>query len=148
MSRFVLVGHGLGAALAALAAPRVEAEALALLAPVVRGGAELRALSLWSRRIADGLDLPAGEAEREGVAGFVAPPALRESIAALDLTVAETSPAERVFLAARADRPLDHRLADRLRAEWVDLTVFDYDGHAAALEAPTRRGRRSPCSRP
>ena len=138
VSRLVLVGHGLGAALATLAARRVEAEALALLAPVVRGGAELRALSLWSHRIAIGLDLPAGEAEREGVAGFALPPALRASIAALDLTVARPLPAERVFLAARAHRPLDYRLADRLRAEWADLTVFEYDGYAAAVEAPTR----------
>lgn len=137
VSRLVLVGHGLGAALAALAARRVEAEALALLAPVVRGGAELRMLALWSRRVAGALELPVGEAEREGVAGFVLPPALQASIAALDLTAAQTAPAERVFLGARAHRALDLRLADRLRAEWADLTVMAYDEHAAALEQPT-----------
>jgi len=137
VARLVLVGHGLGAALAALAARRVGAEALALLAPVVRGGAELTALSLWSRTIARGLDLPAGEAEREGVAGFDLPPALHASIAALDLTFTQVLPAERVFLATRPERALDSRLADRLRAEWADLTIFDYDGHAAALAAPT-----------
>ena len=137
VSRLVLVGHGLGAALAALAARRVGAEALALLAPVVRGGAELRALSVASRVIAESLDLPIGETAGEGVAGFGLPPALQASIAALDLTVAQVLPSERVFLAIRADRALDLRLADRLRAEWADLTVFDYDEHAAAVATPT-----------
>ena len=127
VERVVLIGHGLGAVVAAQAAPRVGAEALAVLAPPSSGRAHLRELALWGRWIAQGLGLAPGDAETEGVGGFRLPLALRTSIAGIDLSAVEAAPAPTIFLAARPRCLADVQLAEHWRARGADLTVADYD---------------------
>lgn len=134
VTRVVLIGHGLGAAVAALAAPRAAAEGLALLAPVSRGRDHLRETSVWGAMVAETL----GFAPQPGaIAGFETPPALAEAIGALDLTKLTAAPAASVLVAARPGRAGDTRLGAAFQALGADVRDVAYDGYEAALGNPT-----------
>lgn len=141
VERIVVVGHGLGAAVAALVGPRIGAAAAALFAPPTSGRVHVRELELWGRRVAEGLGFAPGAAEAEGVGGFRLPPAMRASIEALDLRTLP-APAPSVFLAGRPSCTADAELAERLSRHGSTVAVVEYAEHAAALEAPT--GARPP----
>lgn len=134
VERVVLIGQGLGAVVAALAAPRVAAEGLALLAPAVRGRDHLRELSVWGAMTAEAMHLAPGVG---GVAGFELPAAVAEALAAFDLSKLETAPAAKVLIAARPGRAGEARLADRLAALGASVERLAYDGYEAALGNPT-----------
>jgi alpha-beta hydrolase superfamily lysophospholipase len=137
VERIVLVGHGLGAAIAALAAPRIRAEGLALLAAPSSGRAHLRELELWGRWVAEGLGLEPGDPDTDDVGGFRPPERLAASIAELDLMAMPEAPAPSIFLAAPLDQGLGAALARRLEDLGAELETAAYREHAAALEAPT-----------
>jgi hypothetical protein len=130
----VLAGQGLGAAVAALAAPRAGAEALVLLAPVVRGRDHLRELAAWGAMTAEAMHLAPGVG---GVAGFETPAAIARDLAGFDLSALEAAPAPRVLVAARPGRLGETRLADRFEALGAAVERIAYDGYEAALGNPT-----------
>jgi pimeloyl-ACP methyl ester carboxylesterase len=135
VERLVLVGHGLGAAIAALAAQRIGAEALALLAPPASGRAHLRELELWGRWVSEGLGLDPDDPQAD--AGYRLPAPFAASLAALDLMTLAGAPAKRIFLAAPPDHGAGSALARMLGELGAEVETAPYREHAAALEAPT-----------
>jgi pimeloyl-ACP methyl ester carboxylesterase len=134
VARVVLVGQGLGGAIAALAAPAVTAEGLALLAPAVRGRDHLRELSIWGAMTAEAMHLAPGVG---GVAGFELPAPLASGLAAFDLCKLEAAPAGKVLVAARPGRAGEARLADRMVDLGASVERLAYEGYEAALGNPT-----------
>ncbi|RAK52558.1 alpha/beta fold hydrolase [Phenylobacterium deserti] len=135
--RLVIIGQGLGATVAALAAPSVEAEGLALLAPPARGRDYLRELSAWGAMVAETMHLPADIAAPGAVAGFALPDGLRTSLSVANLLDLAQAPAPQVLVAARPGRPGDTRLAERLRQLGAQVAEVAYAGYEAALGNPT-----------
>lgn len=75
-SRLILIGHGLGATLAALVAPQLKAlDGVALMAPVVNGRMYLRELAAWSKMVDEGLGLRDDQriTDHVAIAGLVMP---------------------------------------------------------------------------
>lgn len=134
VKRVLILGQGLGAAVATLAAPRAQAEGLVLLAPVGRGRDHLRELSVWGAMVAETM----GFSPRPGsVAGFDMPQALAEAIGALDLTKLDSAPAGKVLIATRPGRAGDAKLTAAVRALGAEVNEVTYDGYEAALGNPT-----------
>jgi pimeloyl-ACP methyl ester carboxylesterase len=133
--QLVVIGQGLGASLAALMAEELDAAALALLAPVVRGKEHLRELSVWGITIAETMAL-AIERDRPGsVAGFEMPDALRADLRDFDLVPA-AAPAGAVLVASRG-RASEARLVERYRELGADVAERPYAGYEAAVTNPT-----------
>jgi hypothetical protein len=132
--RLVLIGQGLGASLAAGLAGELEASAVGLLAPVVRGREYLRELSVWSLTVAESMQLEF-EGEAGAVAGFELPERLREELAALDLTAA-AAPLPPSLILTRG-RPSEARLAERLRELGCEVAATPYAGYDTAVSNPT-----------
>jgi pimeloyl-ACP methyl ester carboxylesterase len=137
--RVVLVGQGLGAAVAQLVAEDTNADGLALLAPVTRGRDHLRELAVWGAMVADTM----GFAPEPGaVAGYEMPSALAQAIHALELTKVMPVRALPVLIAARPGRAAEARLAEAFRiagAQVADVTYTDYDtaiGNPTAARPP------------
>ncbi|MDB5441909.1 MAG: alpha/beta hydrolase family protein [Phenylobacterium sp.] len=132
--RLVLIGHGLGASLAAGLARELDPSALGLLAPVVRGREYLRELSVWGLTVAESMQLET-EGEPGAVAGFGLPEGLRAEIAVLDLTAqAEALPPS--LIVARG-RPSESRFAGRLRELGSAVSELTYAGYDVAVSNPT-----------
>lgn len=124
----VLIGQGLGAALAADVAGRIDGvRAYAALAPVVSGRAHLRELALWSKMTEDSKDLEPGGDPVSG--GLMLAKSLAEDIRAINLAKAMDLPAHYCLVAARADRPGDTDLANQLTALGGEITTVAYEGY-------------------
>ncbi len=124
----VLIGHGLGAALAAQAATGLEGVAgYAALAPVTSGRGYLRELSMWSM-ITEGRK-DANDGTGFTVGGLTLPKGLHDDIRGLKLLQNLALPAPACFVAARADRPGDAELATALQAAGGEVETIGYDGY-------------------
>lgn len=134
--RLVVVGQGLGAALALRAAQELEAEGAALLAPVARGRDYLRELSLWGMTVAETMSLTVEPGEGAAVAGFAMPERLKADLAGLDLAAATAAPGQ-VFVAGRPGRAAEAKLAARLRELGAVVAETAYEGYDLALGNPT-----------
>ena len=132
--RLVLIGHGLGASLAAGLAAELDASALGLMAPVVRGREYLRELSVWGLTVAESMQLET-ESEPGAVAGFGLPEGLRAEIAALDLTSQADALAPTLIVSR--GRASETRLAQQLRELESPLSELAYAGYDVALSNPT-----------
>jgi pimeloyl-ACP methyl ester carboxylesterase len=138
-SRVVLLGVRLGAALATLAAvERADVHGLVLLAPVVRGRAYLRELTLLG-------GAAPGSAGREPVdqgglesAGFTLSAATCDALSRVDLRSLARAPAADVVVIERDDL----LAADGLAAAWerlgVRITSHRWPGYAAMADDPQR----------
>lgn len=133
--RLVLVGHGLGASLAALMADELDAAAVGLLAPLVRGKEYLRELSVWGLTVAEAMQLETGDAGPGAVAGFGLPDGLRAALAQLDIAPL-AGPLPPAFIAVRG-RASESRLVERLRAGGSAVREMAYANHDLALGNPT-----------
>jgi alpha-beta hydrolase superfamily lysophospholipase len=114
--RLIVVGQGLGAALAARIAGRLEAAGLVLMAPVVSGRSYLRELSVWSKMVDEGLGLAAEHriTGRTSVAGLLMPEDVAADVGRLNLQTLETAPSPQTLVIERTDRDaaLSTHLAD------------------------------------
>ncbi|MDI7861821.1 alpha/beta hydrolase [Rhizobiaceae bacterium n13] len=138
-SRVVVLGHGLGATLATtMVLPRQDIEAIALLAPVIRGRAYLRELMLWSKVVDDelGVSETARNTSPGAIAGLSMPPAIAEDVRKLDISGAELKEGQPVFIAVRPARDADGRFADHLAAIGCDVTRTDFHGYDAFVSNP------------
>ena len=122
----ILVGHGLGAALACAAADTIgDVEGVALLAPVISGRAYLRELSAWSRMVRGAAETGDGLT----VAGITMPETIAAGIRQINLGKHETAPARHCFVAARADRPGDGELGAQFQAAGASVETVPYEGY-------------------
>jgi hypothetical protein len=133
--RLVILGQGLGASLAALMAEELDAAALGLMAPVVRGRDYLRELSVWGVTVAETMALETETGLAGAVAGFELPEGVRSELAGFDLT-ALASPAPSVLIAGRG-RAAEAKLAERYRGLGAAVTQVPYAGYEAAVTNPT-----------
>ncbi len=126
-SGLILIGHGLGATLAATMAPRLEAvQAVAMMAPVVSGRLYLRELAAWSKMVDDGLGLRKEQriADRVSVAGLVMPDEIAAQVKDLSIEDIPAAPARRILMVERPMRNKETALSARfeqLGAEAVTL---------------------------
>ncbi|CAN7458775.1 alpha/beta fold hydrolase [Rhizobium sp. LjRoot30] len=122
----ILVGHGLGAALACEASAAIgDVEGVALLAPVIAGRAYLRELSVWSRMVRGAAETGDGLT----VAGVTMPEAIAADIKQVNLSKHEAAPARHCFVATRADRPGDGELGARFQAAGASVETVSYEGY-------------------
>lgn len=137
--RIVLVGQGLGAALAARVAARLENLAgLALLAPVVSGRFHLREIAAMSRMVDDSLGLAEDQRQTKGVsiAGFTLAEPIAADIKRLDLMALDGVPAVPCLVAERANRPSDGEFAVYLAAGGATVKRLAFDGYEALTANP------------
>lgn len=137
--RIALVGQGLGAALAARVAGRIEGLAgLALLAPVVSGRFHLREIAAMSRMVDDSLGLAEDQRQAKGVsiAGFTLPDEIAADVKRLDLMALDAAPAVPCLVAERVARPSDGEFATYLTARGAAVERMAFDGYDALTANP------------
>lgn len=133
-----LLGVRLGAMLAALAALRREDVAgLIAIAPVVRGRAYLRELTVLGRTgraAAPGGDASLGLES----AGFVLPKATCDALSPLDLHALPRAPAPRVLVVERDDLPDSGDWVSALQRLGAATELARWPGYAAMIDDPQR----------
>ncbi len=137
--RIVLVGQGLGAALAVRVSSRLENLAgMALLAPVVSGRFHLREIAAMSRMVDDSLGLAEDQRQTKGVAiaGFTLADPIAADIKRLDLMALDGLPAVPCLVAERAARSSDGEFAVYLAARGATVERLAFDGYEALTANP------------
>jgi alpha-beta hydrolase superfamily lysophospholipase len=138
-SRVVLLGVRLGAALATLAAvERTDVHGLVLLAPVVRGRAYLRELTLLGGAAPEPAD---SEPRVQGVlesAGFTLSAATCDALSRVDLRSMARAPAADVVIIERDDLPATDGLATAWERLGARSALRRWPGYAAMANDPQR----------
>ncbi|KQZ15502.1 hypothetical protein ASD44_16645 [Mesorhizobium sp. Root554] len=137
--RIVLVGHGLGAALAGIVAPRLtDVEAIVMMAPVVEGRSYLRELAAWSKMVDEGLGLKADQrmTGHIAIAGLVMPDQVAAEVKKLALSRLEEPPAPRILVVQRPNQPRDAGIADHFEACGADVGRLPYTGYEDLVSNP------------
>jgi pimeloyl-ACP methyl ester carboxylesterase len=133
ITRIVLIGLRIGAALSLTEGARLGADAVVAWDPIVRGRRYVRELQL--------LGLPVPETtERSGsivVAGSVFSAETLADLAGIDLITLEDRPAPRVLVVDRDDKPPSSALLERLDALDVELDHVVCPGTELILDLPT-----------
>jgi len=135
----VVLGFGLGAAIALKASERVDNLAgLALLAPVVAGRRYLRELSVWSAVVDEGVGVaPHMRDTAPGtIAGLLMPQGIVTTLSTLTADAFADSRTEHVFFAARPDNTSDQQLRDRLANGATTMRDFVFRGHDKLVSNP------------
>lgn len=130
--RLVLLGQGLGGALALrLAEELAPVTATVLLAPVGNGKRYLRELSAWARIVSDriGMGTDPDDHTRCAVAGLRIAPGYLPAIAALGTTALQKAPSGQVLLLSRPGHGGDAALAETLTGLGAAVTQRDYEGY-------------------
>ena len=138
VSQVCLLGLRLGALLATLAAQeRSDVAGLVAIAPVVRGRAYLRELTVLAQTAAgEPIEVPpVGPLES---AGFVMSAQTRDALARLDVQSLGRAPAERVLIVDRDDLPGATPWSAALVQRGVDVTVASWPGYARMMDDPQR----------
>lgn len=138
--RIAVLGQGIGASLAALAAPDMgPIEAAVFMAPVTNGRIYLRELSLWGAMLVDriGIGLDPDQASAT-VGGIAIAPGRLAALKALDLSVLAMAPAPKSLVVARANHGGDERFAERLEALGVTVGRIAYEGYEIIASDPTQ----------
>lgn len=136
VQQVVLLGVRLGATLAALAAAeRHDVAGLMAIAPVVRGRAYVRELTMLGQTASTGPASPEGLLES---AGFVMTRATEVSVSQVDLRRLPAAPASRVLIVERDDVDATSDWPDTLRRAGARVKVEHWPGYSAMIEDPQR----------
>lgn len=138
--RLILIGQGLGGALAHLLASRLgDVQAIAMLAPVTSGRAYLREVAVWSRMVDIGLGLRDDQREVDGVAiaGLVMPAAIAEAVRKIDIARPSSAGAEHYLIVDRPSKAAERSFPDRLAALGADVTFDVYSGYDELVSNPS-----------
>jgi len=135
----VMIGLGLGATVATLAAQRREdVSALVLAAPVVSGRRFLRQIAISAAVIEEGLGLkPSQRPSGVAIAGIVMPLAVADALQKLDLTKEVLDRRRPVLILARKSQPQDAAFADHLSNQGWQVDQAEFEGYDEAMENPT-----------
>ena len=139
-SRLILIGHGLGATLAALVAPQLKAlDGVALMAPVVNGRMYLRELAAWSKMVDEGLGLRDDQriTDHVAIAGLVMPDEVAAHVKKLNIEAIPHLPARRILMVERPARDKDIALSAHLTALGAEVTRQPYLGYDDLVSNPT-----------
>lgn len=138
VSQVCLLGVRLGATLAALAAaPRDDVAGLIAVAPVVRGRAYLRELTMLAQTGATPVAAAAGDGSTES-AGFLLTRETGEAIGGVDLRGLSRSPAPRVLIVERDDVASTSEWLPALERIGADVASVRWSGYAGMMEDPQR----------
>jgi pimeloyl-ACP methyl ester carboxylesterase len=140
VSRVVLLGVRLGAALATLAAvERDDVAGIVAIAPVVRGRGYLRELTMLS---VTGVGNASGAASSDAglleSAGFVLTRAACDALGAVDLRNIPRPPAPQVLIVERDDVTSADTWSQPLRQLGAEVTVESWKGYAGMMSDPQR----------
>ncbi|MCX7304374.1 MAG: alpha/beta fold hydrolase [Hyphomicrobiales bacterium] len=137
--RVIVMGQGVGGALAGELARDVDVDGLVFLAPVMQGRSYLREVTAWTGMtkptfLVDATDGPAGGLM---AGGFVLSAASTSEIRSLDLAKDWKPRAQEILLAARADHFGDAKLTGALEANGVPHDVIPFDNYSDYVSDPT-----------
>lgn len=138
-SRLVLVGQGLGTAIALRVVERLEGVAgLVALAPVTSGRAYLREMQIWAKMVEEGLGIAKEHRAAEGIviAGLPMPEEIAADIRKINLSTSEQKPAPQCLVVKRPDRPGDREFAATLAATGAVVSEADYQGYDDLVSNP------------
>lgn len=143
VARVCLLGLRLGALLATLAAvERDDVQGLVAIAPVLRGRAYVRELTMLSASgsaAAASVAAPAAAAEgRLESAGFVLTPETLEALSAIDVRALDKAPAPHVLLVDRDDVPGAAAWIPELERLGAQVNLATWPGYAAMMRDPQR----------
>jgi pimeloyl-ACP methyl ester carboxylesterase len=133
-NKLILVGHGLGAALAHRAAARIDGvSGIAMLAPVTSGRTYLREIGFRAKFIYEDLGLKDEDRfqDQVSIAGLILPPKVAQEVKALNLSAPQTAAAPRYLILERQHRVSETALGDALReggaTEVIQEEYLNYD---------------------
>lgn len=133
-----LLGVRLGAMLAALAAlQRDDVAGLIAIAPVVRGRAYLRELTMLAQTGAASAPPAAGDGSTES-AGFLLTRETSEAIGNVDLRQLSRSPAPRVLIVERDDMSSTSDWVPALERSGAEVATVRWSGYAGMMDDPQR----------
>ena len=138
--RLIVVGQGLGAALALGAARRIpHLDGVALLAPVLSGRKYLRELSVWAKVVDDNLQLDEAHRVRSGtaIAGQAMPEEVAMDICNLDLKEIPHRVADECLLLTHAGQAAGRAFAAHLRGLGVRVEEGTFVGYQELATNPT-----------
>ncbi len=137
--RLIVVGQGLGAALALRAAPRIpNLDGMALLAPVLAGRLYLRELSLWAKVVDGYLQIEEEHRVKEGVAiaGLTMPPEIAADVRKLDLKQISCRIADNCLLLSSPAQVGATEFAAHLRGFGTHVTEGFFTGYQDLISNP------------
>jgi pimeloyl-ACP methyl ester carboxylesterase len=128
-TRVTVIGLRFGATLALLEARGIGADAVVAWAPVESGRRFVKELRLL------GQPVPSNDGAIV-VAGSVFPEPALSALAALDVMKLDASPAARVLVVERPDRPVANNAIDHIEAFGANVTRLALEGSELALDLP------------
>jgi dienelactone hydrolase len=130
IERIVVLGHGVGALMAAHAADRIGAEALVMMAPQRAGRAGMRELSVWGGLLASALNIPSqAQANDLDIGGFGLSAGLARDIGQSAPGALPPVASVPALLLMRPTRPGDAEWAEALDSAGFSVTRTEYGGH-------------------
>lgn len=127
--RIAIVAQGIGAPLAALAAPYIPGvDAMVLMAPVVSGRTHVRELSAFLHVSAEKL-LLRPDIDADAIAEVSLPAEVAAGLRTVDLLKLPSTPAGHILVFARQERPADGLLAGHLKTLGADVTEKPFEGY-------------------
>jgi pimeloyl-ACP methyl ester carboxylesterase len=136
----ILVSQGLGSTIALELAQRLGGvEGIALMAPAISGRFYLRELSVWSKMIDDGMGVPEGQRETQGVwiAGLRMPEEIAAEVRKLNLMNLSKVEAANCLVLTRPNRSADEDFAAHIRELQPATREAVYRGYDELVFNPT-----------
>ena len=138
-SRVIVMGQGVGGALAGDLARDGDVDGLVLLAPALQGRSYLREVAAWTGMTKPTFLVDATDGPQGGLmaGGFVLSAATTSEIRTLDLSKDWKPRTQEILLVARANHFGDSKLADALDASGVRHDLIPFDNYADYVSDPT-----------
>ncbi|MFZ2101136.1 MAG: alpha/beta fold hydrolase [Oricola sp.] len=137
--KIIVIGQGIGGALAGDLAQETDIDGLVLMAPVIQGRAYLRELTAWTAMTKPTFMVDASDGPEGGLmaAGFVLPAATANEFRSLNLTNDRMPRAGKILLVERPDHPGDAKLAAVLEAQGTRPDRIPFEDYGDYILDPT-----------
>ncbi|WP_170122014.1 alpha/beta hydrolase family protein [Breoghania corrubedonensis] len=138
-SRVIVIGQGVGGALAADLASETDVAGLVLLAPVAQGRGYLRELTAWTAMTKPTFLVDASDGPQGGLmaGGSVLSAATASEIRSLNILKAPAPRVSKVLLVERDHHPGDAKLAANLLEKSVAVDRLPFEGYVDYVSNPT-----------
>jgi alpha-beta hydrolase superfamily lysophospholipase len=137
--RVVVIGQGIGAALAATLAEGGDVAGQVLLAPVAQGRAYLREMAAWTAMTQPTFLVKASDGPEGGLmaGGFVLSAATAVELKSINLFKAQLPSGLKTLLVERIGHPGDRKLADHFAESGLKVETLAFEGYADYVADPT-----------
>ena len=138
-SRVIVIGQGIGGALAADLASETEMVGLVLLGPVSQGRGYLRELAAWTAMTKPTFLVDASDGPEGGLmaGGFVLSAATANEFRALNILKGTAPRASQILLVERPHHPVDAKLAASLEERGTSIDRLPFEGYVDYVSNPT-----------